>query len=139
MVKKKKKSGTFFKIMRVLVLFVMGLVVAVLIALSQINLESLRGSVLTVLREATGLPVEIDGVVSWKLSLRPQIELNGVRVPNADWAHHKDAFNAERVDVTLDLVSLFRDRPTIQSITIHDANVFIEKNTDGDFSSGCHQ
>ena len=134
MVKKKKKSGAFFKIMRVLVLFVMGLVVAVLIALSQINLESLRGSVLTVLREATGLPVEIDGVVSWKLSLRPQIELNGVRVPNADWAHHKDAFNAERVDVTLDLVSLFRDRPTIQSITIHDANVFIEKNTDGDFS-----
>ena len=134
MVKKKKKNGVFFKIMRVLVLFVMGLAVAVLITLSQINLESLRGSVLTVLRDATGLPVEIDGAVSWKLSLRPQIELNGVRVPNADWAQHKDAFNAERVDVTLDLISLFRDRPTIQSIKIYDADICVEQNSDGEFS-----
>ena len=76
MVKKKKKQSTFLKIMRVLVLFVLGLVVAVVIALSQINLETLRGSVLSVLQDATGLPVEIDGTVSWKLSLRPQIELN---------------------------------------------------------------
>lgn len=134
MVKKKKKNGSFFKIMRVLVLFVMGLAVAVLITLSQINLESLRGSVLTVLRDATGLPVEIDGAVSWKLSLRPQIELNGVRVPNADWAQHKDAFNAERVDVTLDLISLFRDRPTIQSIKIYDADICVEQNSDGEIS-----
>ena len=91
MVKKKKKQSTFLKIMRVLVLFVLGLVVAVVIALSQINLETLRGSVLSVLQDATGLPVEIDGTVSWKLSLRPQIELNQVRVPNADWANHDDA------------------------------------------------
>ena len=83
MVKKKKKKGTFFKIMRVLVLFVMGLVVAVVIALSQINLESLRSSLVAVLQDATGLPVEIDGAVSWKLSLRPQVELNQVRVANA--------------------------------------------------------
>ena len=86
MVKKKKKKGTFFKIMRVLVLFVMGLVVAVVIALSQINLESLRSSLVAVLQDATGLPVEIDGAVSWKLSLRPQVELNQVRVANAAWA-----------------------------------------------------
>ena len=134
MVKKKKKQSTFLKIMRVLVLFVMGLVVAVVIALSQINLETLRGSVLSVLQDATGLPVEIDGTVSWKLSLRPQIELNQVRVPNADWANHDDAFSAEKIDVTLDLFSLFQDRPTIQSIKIYDASICIEQNSDGEFS-----
>ena len=131
---KKQKKGSFFKIMRVLVLFVMGLVVAVVVALSQINLESLRSSVLTVLQDATGLPVEIDGAVSWKLSLRPQIELNRVRVPNADWAHHENAFSAEKIDVTLDLISLFRDRPTIQNIKIYDANICVEQNTGGEFS-----
>ena len=125
---KKQKKGSFFKIMRVLVLFVMGLVVAVVVALSQINLESLRSSVLTVLQDATGLPVEIDGAVSWKLSLRPQIELNQVRVPNADWAHHENAFSAEKIDVTLDLISLFRDRPTIQNIKIYDANIWGQTN-----------
>ena len=97
MVKTKKKKGTFFKIMRVLVLFIMGLIVAVVIALSQINLETLRGSVLAVLQDATGLPVQIDGAVSWKLSLRPQIELNQVRVPNAQWATHDNAFSADKI------------------------------------------
>lgn len=107
---KKKKTSAFFKIMRVLVLFIMGLVVAVVVAISQINLEALRGDVLAILRSATGLPIEIDGAVSWNLSLRPEIELNQVRVPNASWAKNKDALVAERVDVTLDLISLFQDR-----------------------------
>ena len=123
MVKKKKKEKTFFKVMRVITLFVMGLLVAVVIALSQINLEALRGDVLAILQESTGLPVEIDGAVSWKLSLRPQIELNKVRVPNAEWAKHKDAFSAEKIDVTLDLISLFQDRPTIQNVKVYDATV----------------
>ena len=131
---KKKRKGSFFKIMRVLVLFIMGLVVAVVIALSQINLEALRGSVLTVLRDATGLPVEIDGAVSWKLSLRPQIELNQVRVPNAEWARHENAFSAEKIDVTLDLISLFQDRPTIQNVKVYDATICIEQNEKGEFS-----
>ena len=59
----KKKRNLFFVIVRVMVLFIMGLVVAGVVALSQINLEALRGNVLAVLRDATGLPVEIDGAV----------------------------------------------------------------------------
>ncbi len=134
MKKKNKKGSNFFRIMRVLTIFVMGLFVAVVIALSQINLETLRGDVLAVLQDATGVPVEIDGSVSWKLSLRPQIELNEVRVPNADWANHKDAFSAKKIDVTLDLISLFQNRPTIQNIKIYDAKVCVEQNEKGDFS-----
>ncbi len=135
MVKKsKKKKNIFFSISRVLVIFVMGLAVAFVIALSQINLETLRGNVLAVLKDSTGLPVEIDGGVSWKLSLRPQIELNKVRVPNAEWAKHKDAFSAEKIDVTLNLISLFQDRPTIQNVKIYDASVCIEKNDKGEYS-----
>lgn len=130
----RKKKKIFFTISRVIVLFVMGLVVAFVIALSQIDLESLRGDVLGILRDSTGLPVEIDGKVSWKLSLRPQIELHQVRVPNADWAKHKNAFSAEKIDVTLNLLSLFRDRPTIQNVKIYDATVCLEQNDKGEFS-----
>ncbi len=133
MVKKKKRS-LFVAIVRVVILFIMGLGVAVVVALSQINLETLRGNVLAVLRDATGLPVEIDGAVSWRLSLRPQIELNQVRIPNAQWATHKNAFSAEKIDVTLDLFSLFQDRPTIQDIKIYDASVCLEQNDDGQYS-----
>lgn len=134
MVKKKKKQNVFFIVSRVIVLFFMGLVVAFVIAFSQLNLETLRGDVLAILKDATGLPVEIDGSVSWKLSLRPQIELNKVRVPNAEWAKHKDAFSAEKIDVTLNLISLFRDRPTIQNVKIYDATICVEQNEKGELS-----
>lgn len=119
---------------RVLSLFFFGLVVAVAIALSQVNLESLRGNVLSVLRNTTGYPVQIDGVVSWKFSLRPRIELNQVRVPNADWAKEKYGFSAERMDVTLDLISLLRNRPTIRSVKLHDTAIRIETNEKGESS-----
>lgn len=128
------RRSVFLQILRVTGLFLMGLVVAIIVALSQVDLESLRGDIVSVLRDATGLPVEIDGAVSWKFSLRPQIELNQVRIANADWAKHKDAFHAEKIDVTLNLVSLFRDRPTIQNIVIYNATTCIETNADGVYS-----
>lgn len=112
----------------------MGLVVAVVVALSRVNLETLRGNLVAVLRDATGMPVEIDGAVSWKFSLRPRVELNQVRVPNADWAKAKYAFAAEKIDVRLNLASLFRDRPTIQNVRVYDAELNIERNSDGVYS-----
>lgn len=128
------RKNLFFTITRIVSMFFMGLVVAVLIALSQVNLETLRGDVLGILRGATGLDIEIEGAVSWKFSLRPQIELHQVRVRNADWAQHEYAFSAETVDVTLDLISLMQDRPTIKNVKINDVSVCIEKNAAGEYS-----
>ena len=121
-------------VLRIIGLFFMGLIIALFVALSQVKLETLRGDVLSILRDATGLPVEIEGAVSWKFSLRPRIELNQVRVLNASWAKEKYAFSAEKIDVRLNLLSLFRDRPTIQNVRIHDAVLNIEKNSDGAYS-----
>lgn len=120
--------------LRLISLFFLGLVVAIIIALSKVNLETLRGHVLTVLQNATGYPVQIDGVVSWKFSLRPRIELNQVRIANASWAKEKYGFASERMDVTLDLISLLRNRPTIRSVKLYDTAIRIEKNAKGEYS-----
>ena len=120
--------------LRLISLFFLGLVVAIVIALSKVNLETLRGHVLTVLQNATGYPVQIDGVVSWKFSLRPRIELNQVRIANASWAKEKYGFASERMDVTLDLISLLRNRPTIRSVKLYDTAIRIEKNAKGESS-----
>lgn len=130
----KKKQKAFFAIFRIITLFIMGLVIAFIIALSQVNLDTLKGDVLFALKEAFGVPIEINGSFSWKLSLRPKIEINKVSVKNADWASHEYAFSADKIDVTLNLISLFRDRPTIQSIKIYDAELCIEKNDKGEYS-----
>ncbi len=130
----KVRKSLFFPMLRILGLMVVGLGVAIVVTLSQINLESLRGNVLAILRDSTGLPIEIDGAVSWKFSLRPYVELNQVRVANENWAKNKDAFTADKIDVRLNLLSLFRDRPTIQNVKVYNAKINLEKNSDGKYS-----
>ena len=130
----KVRKNIFFQIIRMLVLICVGMVVALVVTLSRIDLESLRGNVLAVLRDATNMPVEIDGGVSWKLSLQPYVELNKVRIASEKWAKNKNAFSAEKIDVRLNLISLFRNRPTIQNVKIYDARLNIEKNADGQYS-----
>ena len=129
---------TFYKrhlwLLRMIALFFMGLIVAVIIALNQINLESLRGNILTVLRDTTNMPVEIDGNMSWNFSLRPTIEFNDVRIPNAEWAKNKNMFFAKKITVRLDLMSMFSSHPVIRNIKVYDAKVAIEKNTNGEIS-----
>lgn len=124
----------FFKIARIFAMFIIGFIVALFIALSQVNLETLRGDLLAVMRDATGMPVEIDGSVSWKFSLRPKVEINDVRIPNAEWAKEKNGLTAKRVDVTLNLISLFRDKPTIQSVKVSEVGIFVEQNDQGEYS-----
>lgn len=121
-------------LLRIIAFFFMGLIVAVGIALSQVNLESLRGNILSVLRESSNMPIEIDGKISWHFSLRPEIELNNIRIPNAEWAKNKNMFSARKIDVRLDLLSLFKSHPVIRHIKIYDAKIAIEKNENGDNS-----
>ena len=126
---------TFYKrhlwLLRMIALFFMGLIVAFIVALHQVNLESLRGNILSVLRETTNMPVEIDGKIAWNFSLRPKIELNDVRIPNADWAKNKDMFFARKINVRMDLFSLFSSHPVIRNIKVYDAKIVIEKNANG--------
>ena len=131
---RKKKKNVFLMVFRLIGLFVGGMAVAVFVALSQVNLETLRGNILGVMRDATGLDIEIDGPISWAFSLRPKIELNDVRVKNADWATEKYAFDAKKIDVTLNLVSLLRNHPTIQNISVNNAKISLEKNDAGEMS-----
>lgn len=128
------RKSLFFPVVRIFTLILVGLVVALVVALSQVNLETLRSSVIGVLQESTGLPVQVEGGVAWRFSLQPRIELNQVYIANPEWAKNKYAYIADRVDVRVNLVSLFRDRPTIQNIKMYDVKVNIEQNSNGDYS-----
>lgn len=129
MTRKKK----FFVIARVIFVFFMVLGVAIVIALSKMDMNVLRTNLLGVLRSSTGLPIEITGDVSWKLSLRPRVTMHGVSIPNEKNAKHKNLFEAKTIEVGLNLVSLFSNRPTIQRIRVNDAKIFIDKNANGKY------
>ena len=129
---------TFYRkyiwLLRIIAFFFMGLIAAFVIMLSQLDLESLRGNILSVLRDTTNMPIEIDGKMSWHFSLHPEIEFNDVRIPNADWAKNKNMFSAQKIYVRLDLLSLFKSHPVIRYIKISDAKISIEQNAKGENS-----
>ena len=120
--------------LRIIALFLMGLFVAIGIALHHLDLESLRGNIVSALRDASNMPIEIDGKISWRFSLRPEIELNNVRIPNADWAKNKNLFSAKKIDVRLDLLSMFKSHPVIRHISVYDAKINVEKNDKNEIS-----
>lgn len=121
-------------IARIVFLFFMAAVVAVVIAISKLDTKTLRENIVSGLQSATNMPIEITGDVSWKLSLRPKVSLKSVKIPNAKWAKQKYLFEAESITVRLDLLSLFRNRPTIQNVDVSGAKVNLEKNAKGEYS-----
>ncbi|MDR1206806.1 MAG: AsmA family protein [Rickettsiales bacterium] len=130
----KNKKRFFHFILRAVALFFGGLVVSLIIALSQVDLETLRKDISMGLEAAAGMPVEINGKVSWKFSLRPRAVLQDVRVSNAGWAKNKDGVHIETMVVTLDLLSLLRDRPVIQEMRLVNLVVMLEQNENGAWS-----
>lgn len=132
--KKIKKKNKFFVIGRIIFLFFIVMVLALVVAISKMDMNTLRSNVLNVLRNSTGMPVEISGDVSWKLSLRPRVTMRDVSIPNpVKISKNKDMFRAKSIEVGLDLLSLFTSRPTIQRVYVNDANVFLDKNANGEY------
>ena len=127
-----KRQRKFFVFARAIFLFFAVLIVAIVAALSKMDMNVLRKNLLDVLRSSTGLQIEIMGDVSWKLSLRPRVTMRQVTVPNAAGAKHKNLLEAETIEVSLDLISLFFNRPTIQRVRVNDAKVYIDKNAKGE-------
>lgn len=133
--KRQKKKNKFFVIGRIIFLFIMVMVIALVVAISKMDRDTLRENILGVLRGTTGMPIEISGDVSWKLSLRPRVTMRDVSIPNpVKSSKNKDMFHAKSIEVGLDLLSLFTGRPTIQRVYLNDANVFLDKNANGKYS-----
>jgi len=131
---KKKKSRIFAFIFRAVGIAFTGLVVSLVIALPQVDLETLRQDIADGLSTATGLPVKINRKVSWKSSLRPRETLYDVRVANADWAQNPDGIHVCSIVATLNLFSVFSSRPIMQDLRLVNIQVNLEQNEKGEWS-----
>ncbi|MCL1902742.1 MAG: AsmA family protein [Alphaproteobacteria bacterium] len=135
----KNKKQLFIFIVRACVLFFGILSVSLIIALTQVDLETLRQDITASMRATTGMPVEIRGAVSWKFSLRPRVTLKDVVIPNAEWARNENGVQIDEVIATLDLISVFRNRPVIQNVRMIGMRVFLEQNSAGAWSIALDQ
>ncbi len=129
-----RRRKKIFIILRVItVVFLCGMIASV-IALSKLNIDYVRNTVVNALTQATGANVEIAGDFDLHMSLRPKISLYDLRIENASWAKHKYAFEAKTVTVNLNLLSLFNKQLMMEKLEISNPVVYIEQNAKGEMS-----
>ncbi len=110
------------------------ILISIVIALSQLDLENFRDELVAQTKNQTGLNVQIDGTVSWRLSLRPKIILNDIKIANADWAKNKNGLTADQLIVTLNLFSLFTSSPSVEELQLISTKLFLEMDKSGKYS-----
>jgi hypothetical protein len=121
--------------LRIIAMFFIGVVVSLCIAVSQIDLETLRGEIDSALESATGMPVEVRGKIRWKFSLTPSVELGDVVIKSQDWAKNPDGIKIKSVGARLNLLSLL-GTPRINDLILSVVDVDIQKNDKGEYSIG---
>lgn len=131
---RKPKRKFFIYLFRIIGLLLVGTIISIIIALSQINLDTLRDDIAHGLSDATDLPIEINGEVSWHFSLRPRIIMSDVRVANADWAKSKDLVKIDRIYARLNLLSVFTGSPTIEALRVNGIKINLEQDGKGNNS-----
>ncbi|MGI5846167.1 MAG: AsmA family protein [Alphaproteobacteria bacterium] len=130
------RRRNFYKFARIFAMFFIGLLVSLAIALSRVNLETLRDEISNTLSEKVGMPVEIRGKVFWKFSLVPRVVLSDVVIKSKDWAKHQDGINIKLIEARLNLISLLGSNTSIKDIILINPIVYLEKNINGDISLG---
>lgn len=95
------------------------------------NWNLLRGPVAQYLSSRLDRTVSIDGDFKIKVSLRPEIEVNGLAVGNAPWATQPMMAQIERVRFRVELAALFLGRIVMPEVQLVRASIALERNSEG--------
>ena len=110
----------------------LALVVLALAWLWTANLGVFKPQIERFVTEYTGREFSIDGNFQVDLARHSSVIAEDVHFQNADWADEADMVTVGRIEVRLDLWSLFRGPILIELIDVDDASIFLVNPEDGD-------
>lgn len=91
----------------------------------------LRRPVESYLGARLGRVVAIDGDLKVELSKQPLISAESFSIRNADWGSEAAMLSARRVEMRVELSSLFQARTVLPEITLVEPELLLERNADG--------
>jgi len=103
--------------------------VAIVVALFEWNW--LRSPLATYLSGRVGRPVAIAGNLRGEWSFKPLVSVDSVTVGNAAWSAEPLMARAQRVDVRVDVASLFNGPVSLPEVTLVGPQVLLERGADG--------
>ena len=120
-----KRLGKFFLI---LILVVCAMLIAATAALHFLDLNPYRERIATLVTEAIGRQVKINGHIDINLFPHPGVVLNDVSLANAVWGSKSTMASVQHVDAVFSFLSLFSDTIIIRRVRLNDVMVLLEKN-----------
>lgn len=113
----------------VIVVATMGVAVMLVVLFFPWNL--LRGPIAGYFAHQLGRPVAIAGDLKVKLGWTPRIQVDDVSIGNASWATDPQMVHVRRMDLRVELLSLFAGVPVVPAIELAEPLLLLEKNNDG--------
>src|SRR6202171_1862081 len=113
----------------VIVLATMGVAIIVVVLFFPWSL--LRGPIASYFGHQLGRPVAIAGDLNVKLGWTPRIQVDDVSIGNASWATDPQMAHVRRMDLRVELLSLFAGVPVVPAIDLVEPQLLLEKNSDG--------
>lgn len=107
------------------------LIVVVVLTLAFIDWNIFRGYISNVVSESIGRRFEIAGDLDVDLSLTPRIQVNDVRLANAQWGQQPLMAQVASVETKIKLIPLILGRVEIVHLQINNPQVLLEKSKEG--------
>jgi uncharacterized protein involved in outer membrane biogenesis len=112
----------------ILILVICILLTATTAALHFLDLDPYRERIATLVTEAIGRQVKINGHIEVNLFPHPEVALNDVSLANAAWGSKPTMASVQHVDAVFSFLSLFSDTFIIRRLRVNDVIVLLEKN-----------
>ena len=105
--------------------------ILIVAAVASPNWNLVRAPVAEYLSGRLDRPVAINGDFKVRVSLQPEIEINGLTIGNASWGTHPMMAQIERLRFRVDIAPLFRGQVVIPEAQLVRAAVALERNSEG--------
>src|ERR1700687_3941165 len=112
-----------------IVLATMGVIVIAVVLFFPWNL--LRGPIASYFGHQLGRPVAIAGDLNVKLGWTPRIQVDDVSVGNAPWSKDPQMVHVRRMNLRVELLSLFAGAPVVPTLQMIEPQILLEKDRAG--------
>ncbi|HEY7862838.1 MAG TPA: AsmA family protein, partial [Thermoanaerobaculia bacterium] len=107
------------------------IVLAVAVLIVVVDEDDLKRYASTTVTKATGREFVIEGDLDIDLGWVSRVRAEEIQFENASWSDRRRMFEADALDVEIDLWQILRGRLVLPTVTLSAPRVILEKNKDG--------
>jgi uncharacterized protein involved in outer membrane biogenesis len=96
------------------------------------NENFLKSQLSDIIFEQTGRELELSGPLEIEIGRETSIDAHGIRFQNASWADQPDMVSIGRLQLTIDIPSLWDETIIVPSLALEDCSISLLKNGDGE-------